>query len=97
MKRFACTFLRLKLLCCALGAVFLSPASLAEQYHCAPQTQVVLNAKNNNMLPYVCDAANRTIAFLGEYGLKPQRNIYINVIGTTMSFKGYKALGSYNR
>lgn len=70
---------------------------LATQFSCEKSPAVSISAPNDNMVPYVCTAADRAIRFLGEYSLRPKRNIDIEIIEETINQGGYDAFGSYNR
>lgn len=49
------------------------------------------------MVNYVCDAAERTIKFLGNYKLHPKREISIDITHKMIYLDGYWAFGMYDR
>ncbi len=80
-----------------LAFLFHTSPALAKQYSCDGNKSVKIQASNDKMVGYVCTAADRTIDFLGQFNLTPQRNINIKITDWPVSHRGYMAYGSYYR
>lgn len=79
-----------------LPAYFVSPV-VAIQYTCEETPGVSVSAANDEMVDHVCDAAKRTIKFLANYELQPQRPISVEIIEKLIYLDGYWAFGMYDR
>ena len=75
---------------------FVSPA-IAIQYNCVETPGVSISAPNDEMVDYVCEAADRAIKFLAKYKLHPQKPISIEIIKKLIYLEGYWAFGMYDR
>ena len=79
-----------------ISAWFVSPA-LAIHYGCAETPEISVSAPDDTMVDHVCDAANRTLKFLANYKLHPQKPITIEIIKKLIYLDGYWAFGMYDR
>lgn len=105
MKTCQLTFFQIAILCLGycfgygfviLPAVWMAPVE-ASQYRCEAIPEMLISAPNNNMVDYVCDAADRATGFLEQYNLQPKRPIEIEIIEEIIDRDGYTAVGSYDR
>lgn len=71
--------------------------AVASQYGCEASPAISISAPNDQMVEYVCIAAAKTIGFLGQYKLQPNREIKIVIIEESINQGGYMAYGGYFR
>ena len=85
------------LLFLSLAPLIFSPPAFAGKYSCGETAKISIAAPDESMVSYVCDAAHRVMGFLGQYGLKAQRTISLEIIDVPINHAGYEAYGSYAR
>lgn len=72
-------------------------AEPARTFRCEAVPSIAIEAGSPDMVPYICSAAERVLGFLQPYQLHAQRPILIEIVEQSLSHRGYKAYGSYNR
>jgi len=82
---------------CILTMLFFAQNGESEELNCGGSAFITIVAPNNTINRSVCDASDKAIHFLGQYGLHPKHPITIHLVDKTIDHNGYIAFGSYDR